>query len=113
MACSQRADLIAAATEQRIVRHQEPGVARFDERGKDSIDVLIAAGIENSSLLPDRARDPLDGSCLRLRFRAARIDEEGDHRSGGYDIADQLEPLSGQLRGQIGSTPWRFRLPAG
>ncbi len=62
MACSQRDDLIAAAAEQRIVRHQERGVARFDERGKGSINVLIAAGIDNSNLLPDRARGPLDGS---------------------------------------------------
>ena len=61
MACCQRDDLIAAgAAKQRIVRHQERGVTRFDERGKGSINVLIAAGIENSDLLPDRARSPLD-----------------------------------------------------
>ena len=61
-ACCQRDDLIAAAAEQRIVRHQERSVARFDERGKGSINVPIAAGIEYSNSLPDRARGPLDVS---------------------------------------------------
>ena len=58
----QRDDLIAAAAEQRIVRHQERSVARFYERGKGSINVPIDADIEYSNLLPGRARGPLDVS---------------------------------------------------
>ena len=59
---------------------------------------LLALRIRN--LLPDRARDPFDVSCLRLGFRAARINEDGDGRSGGYEIADQLKPLCVQLGSQ-------------
>ena len=83
--------------------HERAGTAEqrtsptLDQRCKGGLNVAVAADIENDELLPDRARRGLNLFPLCLGIRTVRIDEHGNCRRLGHELAQQLQSLRTQL----------------
>ena len=105
-----------AAAKQRIRADYEAAGPQLHQRGKDCVEIAVAARMQDMNLQPERARSRLQVSRLRLRIWIGRIDEEAERwwRSG---------PVRAVVRSRFGASssdrfvvpvrlpPWlRFRL---
>ena len=100
MSRRQRDDPFPMGVQERAGTAEQRACPALDERGKSCFDLAVAADIENDELLPDRARRGLNLFPLRLGVRTVRIDEHGNCRRLGHELAQQLQSLRPQHAGE-------------
>ena len=88
---------VALIVEQNIsVNEESPGLA-LEQPRKSCLNLAFMAHVEDNNLLSGNASCGLQLTCVDFRPRIGRIHHEGDHGDIGYHLAQQLEPLGGEL----------------
>src|SRR5262245_30597440 len=90
----QRDQLIALPGEECIARNEECANLILGKGREGTINIALAASLENMKLLPKGARCSLRLSFLLLETSASRIYEHADHRSLRHHLAQQPQLLT-------------------